>query len=216
VNQNFKFVGGRLCLDFVNTVGGRTTAVSRKALRNSATTVLRDKIVNFEDLVTWGQFAAIVKPGPARDLVRHAAAQPSNARTALARVRALREALYRIFKSVVDNQRPHSADLDILNRELSIARTHEQVARSAGAFIWMWNHSRHSLDSVLWPVSRSAAELLTSADLSNVRQCGGDECGWMFLDTSRNRGRQWCDMKDCGNRAKVRRFRQRQRRGSLR
>jgi predicted RNA-binding Zn ribbon-like protein len=32
----------------------------------------------------------------------------------------------------------------------------------------------------------------------------------MFLDTSRNRSRHWCDMKDCGNRAKVSRFRQRQ------
>jgi predicted RNA-binding Zn ribbon-like protein len=60
-------------------------------------------------------------------------------------------------------------------------------------------------------VSGSAAELLTSTELARVRECGGENCGWMFLDNSRNHSRHWCDMQDCGNRAKVRRFRQRQR-----
>jgi len=63
----------------------------------------------------------------------------------------------------------------------------------------------------LWPLSRSAAELLTSADLAFIRECQGEDCGWLFLDTSRNRTRRWCDMRDCGNLAKVRRFRRRRR-----
>jgi predicted RNA-binding Zn ribbon-like protein len=63
----------------------------------------------------------------------------------------------------------------------------------------------------LWPVARSAAELLTSGDLARVGQCPGEECGWLFLDTSRAGRRQWCDMADCGNLAKVRRFRDQRR-----
>ncbi len=100
--------------------------------------------------------------------------------------------------------------MDTLSRELSIARDHERLSRSADVFAWTWD-DRYALDLVLWSVSRSAAELLTSGELSTLRQCGGEECGWLFLDPSRNHSRQWCDMRDCGNRAKVRRFRARRR-----
>jgi len=62
---------------------------------------------------------------------------------------------------------------------------------------------------VLAPVVESAAALLTSPDLSRVRECESETCGWLFIDRSRNRSRRWCDMTVCGNRAKVRRHYQR-------
>jgi predicted RNA-binding Zn ribbon-like protein len=43
-----------------------------------------------------------------------------------------------------------------------------------------------------------------------VRLCADASCAWLFLDTTRNRTRRWCDMKECGNRNKVRRFREAQ------
>lgn len=58
---------------------------------------------------------------------------------------------------------------------------------------------------MLWPVARSAAELLTSPDAQRVRECALRSCSWLFVDRSRNRRRRWCDMKTCGNRAKARR-----------
>src|SRR5690606_34555848 len=73
-----------------------------------------------------------------------------------------------------------------------------------------WPES-NALDQVLWPVAVSAAELLTSADRERVKECAADTCNWLFLDMSRNRSRRWCDMKECGNRAKARRFYKRQR-----
>jgi predicted RNA-binding Zn ribbon-like protein len=63
---------------------------------------------------------------------------------------------------------------------------------------------------MLWPVLRSAAELLTSDRMDRVRLCSAEDCDWLFLDSSRNRSRRWCDMAVCGNRSKVRRFRQTQ------
>jgi len=65
------------------------------------------------------------------------------------------------------------------------------------------------LTSLLWPVARAATALLTSSDLARVRECADDACGWLFLDHSRNGSRRWCDMADCGNRAKARRYRER-------
>ena len=71
----------------------------------------------------------------------------------------------------------------------------------------MWRFDDlNDLDSLLWQIARSAADLLASEQLPFVRACSSKECEWFFLDTSKNHHRRWCDMKRCGNRAKVRRF----------
>jgi predicted RNA-binding Zn ribbon-like protein len=197
--ENWKFVGGRLCLDFINTVGGRAGA-----------TVLRDKLVEYGNLLEWSRQAGIANPTEFRNLARRAAAHRQEAEATLRRAVLLREALYRIFKAAAEGRRPRVADLDTLSQELRVARARERLTHRGGGFAWAWQDGETALDRILWPVSLSAADLLTSGDLSRLRQCGGPECGWMFLDTSRNRSRHWCDMKDCGNRAKVSRFRQRQ------
>ena len=82
-----------------------------------------------------------------------------------------------------------------------------------GGYGFVFGGTAAVLDAVLWHVARSAAELLTSGDLGRVRGCASEECGWVFLDTTRNRSRRWCDMKECGNREKARRFYQRSREG---
>jgi len=204
--KNWKLVGGRLCLDFINTVGGRVSPAA----------VLRDKLADYNELLEWSQAAGIAKPAESRNLARRAASHRRDAQTTLARAVLLREALYRIFTAAAEGRRPREADLGTLSRELRIARARERLTHTGGAFEWAWEDGEPALDRILWPVSLSAAEVLTSGDLSRLRQCEGHECGWMFLDTSRNRSRHWCDMKDCGNRAKVRRFRKRQQRSHKR
>jgi len=208
-----KFVGGRLCLDFINTVEGRVSRPGRKRSRDYADNVLTDKIAGYADLVGWGRLAGVAGDQEARLLLRRAAGHPGNAAETLARAIALREALYRIFKAAIERWHPEDADMNTLRRELTVARAHEHFLHSSGAFAWAWDEQPLALDYLLWPICRSAADLLaSSSDLSRVRQCGGEKCGWIFLDTSRNRSRHWCDMRDCGNRTKVRRFRQRRER----
>lgn len=43
------------------------------------------------------------------------------------------------------------------------------------------------------------------------KACRGDDCRWVFVDSSRNASRRWCAMADCGNRAKAAAFRSRHR-----
>lgn len=189
----FKFVGGRACLDFVNTVGGRDRGA-----------VLRDKLRDYADLAAWSAAAGLLKPAEARTLGSVASNEPRAAARVLSRAVVLREALYQFFRGRMAHD-----SLAILNRELRIVREHERLHHARGGFVWQWDDSP-ALDRMLWPVARSAAELLVSADLEKVRECRGQDCGWLFLDTSRNGARHWCDMRDCGNRAKVKRFRERQ------
>ena len=56
------------------------------------------------------------------------------------------------------------------------------------------------------PIVLAAAELLTSPQRLKIRACAAEDCGWLFLDTSRSGRRRWCTMESCGNRAKARRF----------
>ena len=59
---------------------------------------------------------------------------------------------------------------------------------------------------MIWPVVWSAAELMTSHDVSYLRECASETCEWLFLDLSHGRTRRWCDMQTCGNRAKAKRY----------
>ena len=86
------------------------------------------------------------------------------------------------------------------------------LERRRTAFVWSCaNEESDTFDSLPWPIVLAAAELLTSDRRTQIHECGGEGCGWLFLDTSRNRRRRWCTMRGCGNRAKARRFYERMR-----
>ena len=204
-----KFVGGSLCLDFVNTVDVWVSTKGREHLRNYGDTPVREKIVDYNALVRWGQLARVISPSDASELLASSASHAPDASATLSRALRLRRALYRILRSLLQHWEPEGGDIDILQRELVVARKHQRLVYRDGAFLWTREEVLDSLDRILWPIALSAGDLLTSADLGRLRQCKSEECGWMFLDSSRNRSRQWCDMNDCGNLDKVRRFRQR-------
>jgi predicted RNA-binding Zn ribbon-like protein len=184
-----------VCLDFVNTVGGRNALV------------LGDKLGDYSNLVKWSRHADIITGTEARRLIQEGKQSPIEAETVFRRALALREALYRICKAIIAGRAPRSGDLETVNDELLEARSHERLTHVVGRFTWERLGGEVALDRMLWSIAQSGGELLTTGDLSRLRECGGEECGWLFEDTSRNRSRQWCHMQDCGNLAKVRRFR---------
>jgi predicted RNA-binding Zn ribbon-like protein len=174
--------------------------------------VVRDKLAGYGDLVAWALHAGLLGPGDARALLALARRRPREARSVLRRAERLREALYRVLRALMDGGRPAAADLALVNAELAAVRARDRLRAGDKGLEWRPPAVGSALDSVLGPVARAASALLTSGELGRLRQCGGGGCGWLFLDRSRNRSRQWCTMEDCGNVSKVRRFRQRQRR----
>jgi predicted RNA-binding Zn ribbon-like protein len=188
-----------LCLDFVNTVDGRKNDSSP----------LGNKLDHYSDLVAWCQHAGIVTAAEAARLTRESKQKPAAANNVLRRAIALREALHRIFKAAMMEKVARSIDLETLNDELLKSRKNERLISTDEGFRWEWIGGDTALDRMLWSITHSAAEFLSEGDFSRLRECGGEECGWLFEDTSRNRSRQWCHMQDCGNLAKVRRFRTR-------
>ena len=204
-----KLVGGRLILDFINTAGGRRPEPSQSKADPDAVVIVGDKLNHYFDLLAWANHTGLLNEQDLQRLMREAGRREDEAAKVLERAVALREAGYRICRSIMGKRQPRPSDLDLLNREVAIARCHERLAAASDGFVWEWMGNTSELDRMLWPVAGSAAELLTTGDLTRVHACGGQDCGWLFEDSSRNRSRQWCTMQDCGNLSKVRRFRTR-------
>ena len=121
------------------------------------------------------------------------------------------EALWRLFEATAAGRAIESTDLAAANHEIGNALGHARLVAGSGDFNWGWDDDS-SLERPLWPIARSAADLISSPEaLAQLRECASDTCEWLFLDRSRNHTRRWCAMNDCGARAKVRRFRQRHR-----
>jgi predicted RNA-binding Zn ribbon-like protein len=189
----FDFLGGRLAIDFVNTVSGKRLLEPIERLND------------YGDVVSWAEQIGIATPARAKTLRKAARQHPEKAESALARAKELREALFRIFTAVTKDVRPTSADLELFNRELAEAFSHVRVAAGPSGFAWSFCEEEE-LVSVIWPVARSASDVLLKDDRARVRMCEApDGCGWLFYDETRNGTRRWCSMKDCGNRAKARR-----------
>jgi len=195
---NMRLLGGVLCLDFANTANWHKSDHPVELL------------VEYTDLVDWARHTEIVNDDETTTLLRLAAHRPAEADAVRQRAVALREAIYRIFAAISADERPEVDDLELLNQELQPALSHARIVEADDGFTWDWADNRQTLDRVLWPVARSAAELLSSAQLNRARQCADDRCGWLFLDMSRNRSRRWCSMDECGNRNKARNYYRRQ------
>ena len=192
----FEFVGDDPALDFVNTVDNRDDPQRRKEL-----------LETYSDLLSWARAAGLLTPADAERLRAKATKSSGQARAALRRSKILREALYRIFSAIAEERQPATADVALLDSFDKQAMAHRRIGREEqGGYGWRWRTDGEDLDLILWQVAKAGAELLTSDLVYNVRACAAERCRWLFVDTSRNHRRRWCDMRVCGNRAKVQNF----------
>lgn len=196
-----KLVAGRLCLDFANLTGGwRGVADARE-----------DRLTEYADLVAFAWRAGVLHELEAARLVRAAQQRSREADAVFERARRLRDAIHAVAWHFDRRLAPRAADLGTLSDEARLARARQRLEAEGGRLSWRFEPDRQALDAPLWPIALSAEGYFTGADLTRLHSCPGEDCGWHFEDTTRNRSRQWCDMGDCGNIAKVRRFRSRQR-----
>lgn len=194
--SRFQFFGGNLSLDFTNTVDNRRAAKET------------DLLANYSDFLAWGAEAKVLPSSQTAQLAALAERRPVQARAALRRALQVREAIYAIFSAIATRRVIPERSLKVLNSAVQQARAHARIVPANHGFVWGWTTSE-SLASLLWPLVMDAAELLTSGPLELVRECAAENCGWLFLDATKNHRRRWCDMKTCGNRDKARRYYQR-------
>lgn len=190
--QDFELVGGHVALDFANTGSLEKGPPS-------------ERLVSYRDLVTFAVRTGLIGEERAADLVAVAEVEPERAAAVLERARALRDALDRVFTEVANTGKALEAGIAALNVFLEEGMRYRRLERDDRCCGWTWSAGEEPLAQMLWPIANAAAELLVDGDLDRVKRCGNDTCAWLFVDLSRNRSRRWCDMKECGNRAKARR-----------
>jgi predicted RNA-binding Zn ribbon-like protein len=189
--EGLHLVGGSICLDFANTVNARSSGAPR------------DNLTAYGDLLIWSRRAGALAAGEERSLLARSAAEPEAAQRALEGARKLREAIHQLFIAVARGDM--APDMEAFNVFFGRAMRAARLVRRREGFEIAFDPGG-SLDGMLGPVAWSAAELLRGGELDRVKSCAKDTCGWLFMDRSKNRSRRWCEMSDCGNDEKARRF----------
>jgi predicted RNA-binding Zn ribbon-like protein len=187
-------MGGAVCLDFVNTLDDRPSDKPKELLES------------YIDLARFGEDAGILEHPLVDQLIQRSYPAHPEAARVLKRAIELREAMYAVFAAIMNKKPVPAPALLTVNQFIRAAADHARLEQVNGNFEWRFDAVPESFDAPLWPIARSAADLLASDQLGFIRMCASKTCRWMFLDTSKNHRRRWCDMKACGNRAKFQRF----------
>src|SRR5688572_31205264 len=180
----FDRTGDHPALDFTNTVSERTSASPI------------ERLASYGDLIEFARQTDMISAKKADALLARAERERKEAERVHRMTIELRNALYSAFASIVRGETPVEGDLRVLNEHVARMRLTRECC--------LEYECGDGLDSPLGPIVRAALDLITT-NRDRVRICAAPDCGFLFLDTSKNRSRRWCDMKQCGNREKARR-----------
>jgi predicted RNA-binding Zn ribbon-like protein len=185
-----ELVGGALCLDFANTINSRREPE-------------HDYLLTFSNIVEWAGKVKILSGQQAESLKQKETQDPKQAEKALEKGRKARETLYRVFSAIANKSKPKEDDLAAITRLYQAAIANGRHVKIKNRYEIAWK-ADETFDGLLWSIVASAENLLLSEELSRVKEC--PNCGWLFLDTSKNQSRRWCSMNTCGARDKMRRY----------
>lgn len=185
--ETHHLIGGALCLNFVNTLYGHTESI-------------HEYLFDYRDLVLWSRHVGILSQAEAGALLSKWEQAPVESESVFFQAIQLRETIYRVFACLASHESPGENDLDQLRQAWIESQVHSKLIRTEDGFAIGWENMK-SMNSMLWQITGSAVDLLTSDELGCVKQCG--RCDWLFVDRSRNQKRRWCSMSACGNRVKM-------------
>jgi predicted RNA-binding Zn ribbon-like protein len=181
--------GGRLCLDFVNTIHDRYAVE------------VEDYVQDPQRFIAWSERAGALLPDDGVSAPRTA-----QKRAALMReVAVLREHLHALFSARIDGLVPRAGAVRGLDRWVHQAWASQSLGTDGHLH---WRADARDVQLALKRIALDALDLLGDPAASRLRRCANTtSCGWLFLDTSKNGRRRWCAMETCGTAEKMQRYR---------
>jgi predicted RNA-binding Zn ribbon-like protein len=195
-----RLVGGSAVLDYLNTCDGRRPGTGLLEVV--------DKLGNLEDIVHWFRHADLIDDLEHQHFVAVVRRSSWHTVTAFEQLIDFREALYRLLLPMALDHSADQVSLDALNQALADTADQRLLVLTPAGVIWRWRVGDDLGSMTAGFIGRlavQASELLTSGDLSRLKACATPDCDWLFLDTSKNGRRRWCQMNVCGAREKVKR-----------
>jgi predicted RNA-binding Zn ribbon-like protein len=187
--------GGRLCLDFANSLDDRTEANPT------------DHLWSYRALLDWSRQAGALTEEEARGLQAAARRDAAASSQALSTATAAREAIYTAFTAIAGGGEPSARALEPLNLILSRIGGVPTLEVEEGQVRLDWRANRElGVDTPTQRALDSSIELLTGPEVHQVRQCAAPDCSFLFLDLTRNHSRRWCRPEGCGARNRFRRY----------
>lgn len=187
--SGYVFVGGHLCLDFVNT----------EVIRNGSPL---DLLADFDDLVSWLVEAHVIDKAESREALDKWSGKRES-KEAFEQALEFRAVLRSLVARIAKKKSVQQSALDAINDLLSNRPGYLQIKRVRGGFETRVQAETVEPVHLIVPIAMSASELLCHADLSRIKMCKNPDCVIFFCDTTKNQARNWCSMKACGNRMKV-------------
>jgi len=188
----FKLNAEHVALDFVNTLDDRYAPGGPREL-----------LPSYADLIRFCRQAGILTHAEAARLSPLPGASQENAlRSAI----ELRELLARVFYRWVERRSPSAEDRIALEEWSATCARHRELRWKNGHLEWTWKALAADAEAPALLLAQRGLDLLIGDEPPRLHTCASETCRWLFLDTSKNRTRRWCDMKICGNRAKARRY----------
>jgi predicted RNA-binding Zn ribbon-like protein len=117
----------------------------------------------------------------------------------------LREAIYRTVSARLERRRPQAADVDLLNDRACGPQLTPRLLRTGDLL------RQGTAAQLFASLAADLLDLMAGPDIENVKRCSDPDCTRLYVDSSRAKNRHWCGMGTCGNKAKVKAFRERQR-----
>ncbi len=194
----FELSAGHPALDFVNTLDDRFFDTGPNEL-----------LTSYDDLLRFATQSGLLTEKQSRKL-RRLDVSPTARTQVLQEARELREAISAVVYSRIDGAPVPEASLVVLESQFKEAASHRSLTAEDGGFAWDWRGLGRQPAAPVWLLAEAAADLLVSGQVAALRACSDSACRWLFLDTSKNHTRRWCNMRVCGNRMKARRFQARQ------
>ncbi len=182
-----QLLGGRLCLDFVNTMPTHSE-------------------LSWNGLILFLEVARVVSSERGAQLLALPQSDPQAAEGLLLKARRLRASLRKAFTAMHRKQKITVELVEPVNEILRITEGHDELVYENGAWRIEFIAREGGLDWLLAAVARSAAELVAEGTGARLRLCSNPHCGLFFYDKSRTHRRRWCSMAVCGNRSKVAAF----------
>lgn len=191
--ETTEFDGGWLCLDFINTVKSRFEEP------------IQDYLIIPSDWLIWSKRQNLLNKSQLRNIELYMKENTKVTSNSLKTIIEFRENIYKLFKAIAHNKKPSKDSLQCVSESISFCFNHYSLDLIDNKKLT--EHFSVDNNPLLTPfleIIKSSYELLKSDKLARVKEC--ENCGWLFLDKSKNSSRRWCNMQTCGSSEKTKRY----------